>query len=325
MANSKISKVAIFAHTKYRSLMDHVGSGRNWDLHNRHGGLFVLPPVVDDMNDLRKGDLFHFFQNRDYFNRSREEYVVVTRSHMVCNIDFSKVLEQHLESEADITVVCKREQEPFPGKSRKLKLDASGRVIEMQDHYGPLNSDMKNMEMYVMKKELLLDLVETTLARGKDHLVRHAIMTRLTQLHIRAYEYEGYLGVMNTINSYYTNSMKLLEPHIWRDLFFNPGPIYTKVKDEPPASYLEGAKTSHSLIANGCVIEGTVINSVLFRGVTVGRGAVVRNSIIMQNGVISERSNINHVILDKEVHIQAEQDIRGAADSPFVAIKRKVI
>jgi glucose-1-phosphate adenylyltransferase len=325
MANSGISKVAVFAHTKYRSLMDHLGSGRNWDLHNRHGGLFVLPPGAEDMSELRKGDLFHFFQNKDYFMRSHEEYVLVTRSHVICNIDFSKVLEAHMENKADITLVCNQQSDPMVGKARKLKLDESGRVIEIQDHYGPLKSDMVSMEMYVMKKELLLDLVETTLAKGKDHLVRHAIMSRIDQLHIHGYQYDGFLGIINTVNSYYHNNMLLLRPEVWKELFFKPGSIFTKVKDEPPASYLEGAKTSNSLIANGCVIEGTVINSVLFRGVKVGRGAVVRNSIVMQNGEIGENSAVDHVILDKEVRIGAGRDIRGVTYSPFVAVKRKVI
>jgi glucose-1-phosphate adenylyltransferase len=137
--------------------------------------------------------------------------------------------------------------------------------------------------------------------------------------------YEGYLGIVNTVSSYYQNSMQLLCPNVWRSLFFEPGPIYTKVKDEPPARYAEGAKTSNSLIANGCIIEGTVVNSILFRGVHVRRGAVVRNSIVMQNGIIGENSSVDHVILDKDVTIERSRDLRGGASSPFLAIKRKVI
>ncbi|RXZ78799.1 glucose-1-phosphate adenylyltransferase subunit GlgD [Paenibacillaceae bacterium] len=325
MVNSGISKVAVFAHTKYRSLMDHLGSGRHWDLHHRQSGLFVLPPVADDMSDLRKGDLYHFFQHRDYFKRSQAEYVVVTRSHMLCNIDFTQVLAEHLEKNADITVVCKQQNDHLSGKARKVKLGEAGRVVDMQDHYGRLQSDIVSMEMYVMKKELLLDLVESSLAQGKDHLVRDAIMSKIDELNIHAYLYEGYLGIINTITSYYRNSMELLKPDVWKGLFFEPGPIYTKVKDEPPATYLEGAKTSNSLVANGCIIEGTVINSILFRGVHIRKGAVVRNSIIMQNGIIGEGSAIDHVIFDKEVQIETGRDIRGAADAPFIAIKRKVI
>ncbi|HUC91228.1 MAG TPA: glucose-1-phosphate adenylyltransferase subunit GlgD [Paenibacillus sp.] len=325
MVNSGISKVAVMAHTKYRSLMDHIGSGKSWDLHHRQGGLFVLPPMASDMSDLRKGDLFHFYQQRDFFTRSQGDYVVICRSHMVCNINFKDVLAAHLESGADITAVCKKQHDSLGGKARKVKIDGNGRVTDMQDHFGRLQTDIVSMEMYVMRKDLLLDLVETSLAQGQDHLVRHGIMSRLDKLRVHACLYEGYLGIVNTIQSYYLNSMQLLLPDTWKSLFFTPGPIYTKVKDEPPTSYLEGAKTVNSLIANGCEIEGTVVGSILFRGVKVQKGAVVRNSIVMQNGIVGENSMLDHVILDKEVYIEPGRDIRGVTDSPYIAVKRKVI
>lgn len=325
MVNSGISKVAIFAHTKYRSLMDHLGSGKHWDLHHRQSGLFMLPPITDDVNEVRRGDLFHFYQHRDYFTRSSMDYVIITRSHILCNIDFDPVVEQHKASGADITVVCKKQSDLLDGKARKVQVDENGRIIAIQDHYGGMKSDLVSMEMYLMRKDLLLELVETSLAQGQDHLVRHAIMSRVDKLHIQSHMFKGYLGIVNTVPSYYQNSMQLLRPEVWKDLFFEPGPIYTKVKDEPPARYTESAKTSNSLIANGCIIEGTVINSIIFRGVHVQKGAVVRNSIIMQNGLISENSNINHVILDKDVTIERGRELKGAEVSPFLAMKRKVI
>jgi glucose-1-phosphate adenylyltransferase len=325
MVNSGISRVAVLAHTKYRSLMDHLGSGKHWDLQNRQSSLFVLPPTSDDAQDLRRGDLYHMFQNRDYLTRSHHEYVVLTRSHVICNIDLESVVAFHEKQQADITVVCRKHAASLPGKSRKVLLNPAGRVIAMQDHYGRLNTDLMSAEIYVMKRELLLELVETSLAQGQEHLVRHAIMSRLDQLNVYGYLHDGFIGMVNTLESYYYNSMQLLRADVWKDLFFHPGPIYTKVKDEPPARYLEGAKVSGSIVANGCVIEGTVINSVLFRGVHVRKGAIIRNSIIMQNGVIGENSMLDYAILDKDVVIEQGRDIRGAAGSPFVAGKRKII
>ncbi len=325
MVNSGISKVAIFAHTKYRSLMDHVGSGKHWDLQHRQSGLFVLPPATDDIQEISRGDLYHFYQHRDYFNRSTVEYVVITRSHMVCNIDFEKVVQFHLDRAADITVVCKQQADLLAGKARKVKLDGDGRVVAMQEHYGRMNSDINSMEMYVMRKELLMELVETSLAQGQDHLVRNAIFSRLDQLSIYGYLYEGYLGVVNTLTSYYKNSMNLLQPEVWKELFYQPGSIFTKVKDEPPARYLGGSKVTSSLIANGCKVEGTVENSILFRGVHVQKGAVVKNSIIMQNGIVGEDSLVQHSILDKDVKVEPDRDIRGADTAPFLAGKRKII
>lgn len=325
MVNSGISKVAVFAHTKYRSLMDHLGSGRHWDLNHRQSSLFVLPPVTDDGNEVRRGDLFHFYQNRDYFYRSDPDYVVITRSHMVCNIDFGLVLEQHIETGADITVVCKEQSDLLGGTARKVSLDGVGRITGIQDHYGRLDSDLVSMEMYIMRKDLLMELVDSSLAQGKDHLVRQAIMGRLDELNVRSYLYDGYLGVVNTVESYYRNSLELLRPDVWRGLFFEPGPIFTKVKDEPPARYCAGAKTSNSLIANGTIIEGTVVNSIIFRGVHIEKGAVVRNSIVMQNGVIGENCALDRVILDKDVRIEPFRELRGAENVPFLAGKRKVI
>ncbi|MCD9021384.1 glucose-1-phosphate adenylyltransferase subunit GlgD [Cohnella silvisoli] len=325
MVNSGIPKVAVFAHTKFRSLMDHLGSGSNWDLHRKQSGLFVLPPSMEDQTDFGKGDLYHFYRNRDYFARSPVEYVVISRSHMVCNVDFVQVLDQHRETGADITVVCKRTPEGLPGLARKVKINEVGRIVEMQDHFGRLESDVVSMEMYVLSKDLLLDLVETSLAQGRDHFVRHTILSRLNQLRVNAYMHDGVLGVVNNIAAYYRHSMELLQPEVWKELFFKPGSIYTKVKDEPPTHYRNGADVTHSLIANGCDIEGTVFNSILFRGVKVGKGAVVRNSIVMQNGVIGEGGSLENCILDKEVEIRALQQLRGSSEMPFIALKRKVI
>jgi glucose-1-phosphate adenylyltransferase len=325
MVNSGIPKVAVFAHTKFRSLMDHLGSGSNWDLHRKQSGLFVLPPSMEDQTDFGKGDLYHFYRNRDYFARSPLDYVVISRSHMVCNVDFAKVLDQHRETGADITVVCKNCPEGMPGLARKVKINETGRIVEMQDHYGRLDSEDVSMEMYVLSKDLLLDLVETSLAQGRDHFVRHTILSRLNKLHVNAYMHDGVLGVVNNIDAYYRHSMELLQPDVWKELFFKPGTIYTKVKDEPPTHYRNGADVTHSLIANGCDIEGTVYNSILFRGIKVGKDAVVRNSIVMQNGVIGKNSSLENCILDKEVEIRALQQLRGSAQMPFIALKRKVI
>ncbi|GAA3407573.1 glucose-1-phosphate adenylyltransferase subunit GlgD [Paenibacillus hodogayensis] len=325
MVNSGVPNVAVFAHTKYRSLMDHLGSGSNWDLHHKKGGLFVLPPAMEDQSDFGKGDLYHFYRHRDFFARNQQEYVVITRSHMVCNIDFARVLAQHRERNADITVVCKEWPGAQTGLTRKVRMDADGRVLDMQDHYGRLASDIISMEMYVLRKELLIELVETSLAQGRDHLVRHAILPRLNELHVNAYLHEGTLGVVNTIPAYYRHNMELLNPDVWNELFFRPGPIFTKVKDEPPTRYRRGSETVHSLIANGCEIEGSVYGSILFRGVKVRPGAVISNCIVMQNGIIGENSSLENCILDKEVEVRPAKGLKGSTDTPFVAIKRNVI
>lgn len=325
MVNSGICNVAVFAHTKYRSLMDHLGSGKEWDLDRKRNGLFMLPPAVDEMQDMLKGDLFHFHRHRDYFYRSPDDYVIIARSHMLCNIDFAKVVEAHRETGADVTVLYKDTVDQQHARCRRIKLNDEGRVIAMQDHLGRLASTNVSMEVFVLRKDLLLDLVQISLAEGYDHFVRNAIMRNVDRLRIHGYKYEGYLGIVNTIMSYYQHSMNMLDPNIYRELFFSPGLIYTKIKDEPPTKYLRSSSVGNALIANGCHLAGNVENSILFRGVKVNKGASVKNCIIMQNCEIGEYVSIENAILDKDVIVGRGRELLGDVTAPFIAAKKRII
>ncbi|WP_040949345.1 glucose-1-phosphate adenylyltransferase subunit GlgD [Gorillibacterium massiliense] len=325
MVHSGIRNVGVFTHLKYRSLMDHLGSGRSWDLARKRNGLFILPPAVEELKELMRGDLFYFHKYKDYMHRSSQEYIVITRSHMVCNIDLRDVVAYHKETRADITMVYKEDPLQTASRCRRLLTDPDDRVILLQDHYGRMNSDKVSMEIFVMKKELLLDLVDSSLAQGFDHLVRDAIMKNMDRLSVYGYPYKGYLGIVNTIQSYFLHNMNLLDPDVYRELFFKPGQILTKVKDEPPTKYTNRALVRNSLIANGCIIDGTVENSILFRGVKVRGGAHVQNCIVLQNGQISERVNIRNAILDKDVLISNDSVLAGDPKAPYIAEKRKTI
>jgi glucose-1-phosphate adenylyltransferase len=324
MVNSGITNVAVFAHTKYRSLMDHLGSGKEWDLDRKRNGLFILPPTTDDMKHMYRGDMYHFGQHRDYFRRSNQDYVLITRSHMVCNIDFKQVLAAHEASGAHITLVYKKTEQP-EAKTRKIILDAEGRVVDMQDHNGRVQSDNVSMEMYLLRKDLLMELIDTSLAQGNDRFVRDVVFKNLDKLRIMGYEYEGPLGVINTLQSYFVNSMKLNDPIIYRRLFYNPGLIYTKVKDEAPTKYACNADVHNSLIANGCIVEGKVDNSILFRGVRVGPGVQLKNCIVLQNSTIDMDSKISNAILDKDVKVGANKTLIGDINAPYIAGKNKNI
>lgn len=325
MVNSGIENVAVFTQHKYRSLMDHLGSGKEWDLDRKRGGLFILPAILHETTGMSRGDLFQFYSHRDYFYRGREEYVVISRSHMVCNIDYNAVLEYHLEKNADVTVVYTKADNDEYAKHRRMAVKDDGQVTVIEDHSGRLRTDNISMEMYVMSKELLLDMVESCLAQGYDHLVRDGIMKNIDKLSVYGYLHEGHTGIVNSIQSYYKHSMQLLNPKVWRELFFQKKLIYTKVKDEPPARYAENAHARNSLIANGCVIEGKVENSILFRGVKIRKGAYVKNSIILQNCEIEENVIIENAILDKDVFISRGRVLTGDKQAPFIASKTKVI
>lgn len=326
MVNSGVEDVAIFTHHKYRSLMDHLGSGKEWDLDRKRGGLFLLPSVLDVPIGLSKGDLFQFYAHRDYFHRGREPYVLISRSHIACNINYKDVLRRHEETGADITCVyAEQPEEQDDSIYRKLTVSPEGKVTAIQDRTGKLAGSKVSLEMYLMSKQLLLDMVETCLAQGDDHLVRDGIMKNLHNLNVYGYKHAGYTGIINTIQSYYRHNMALLNPEVLRALFFEPAPIYTKVKDEPPAKYKDCSDVRNSLVANGCVIEGKVENSIVSRGVKIRPGATVRNCILFQNCEIGENAVLENAILDKDVYIDRGRILTGAGTAPFIAAKKKVI
>ncbi|WP_096201545.1 glucose-1-phosphate adenylyltransferase subunit GlgD [Bacillus sp. FJAT-45350] len=324
MVNSNMSDIAVFTRKKYRSLMDHLGTGAAWDLDRKRGGLFILPPDWNDPTDISKGDLQHFHNNRDFFHRGLSQYVLITGSQNICNIDYSKAFQAHLDSDADITVIYKPvdQLEEEHRQCHKLELDVNKQVLNItNDHH---NSNI-GMGMYIMSKKLLLELVEHCIARGMDNLFRDGVIGNLDRLNVHAYEYNGYLAVINSIESYYKHSMSLLCPTVYSNLFFNEQVIYTKVKDEPPAKYLKGATVQNSLIANGCVIDGHVENSILFRGVHIEKGASVKNSIIMQRSDVKENVQLENVILDKDIILSPDRTFIGATEQPYVLAKRRVM
>ncbi|MDG4656417.1 sugar phosphate nucleotidyltransferase [Ectobacillus antri] len=285
MVNSGINSVAIFTGHENRSLMDHLGSGKQWDLHRKRDGLFVFTPNAQgESNDF--GSFHHFAKNIDYFLRSKQKYVVITMSHIVASIQFQPILNRHVEVGADITEVR---------------------------HAG------RSLQTYILAKDLLLSLFEQYKDKGYYSII-DVVKDNYQSLHIHTYEHTGYVAMINSTESYYKHSLDILKPEVWKQLFSVNEPFYTKVKDEPPTRYVKGAKVSHSVVANGSIIEGEVDNSIIFRSVKVGKGSVIRNSIIMQKTHIGENCIIDGVILDKDVKIEAGT-VLTASDSPYVVEK----
>ncbi|MDV2886835.1 glucose-1-phosphate adenylyltransferase subunit GlgD [Alkalihalophilus pseudofirmus] len=324
MVHAQISEIAVFTRRKYRSLMDHLGNGKAWDLDHVKGGLFILPPDWNDPTDISKGELQHFHNNRDFFARGQADHVLITGSQHVSTVDFEEVFTQHLNTNADVTVVYQHNEKmvtdtPF---SKKLTIDKTGHVRD-------LTNDQKNpnyyMNMYIIKKDLLLELVDSCIARGKSFLFEEGIIPRADKLKIGSYAYNGYLAVIDSLSAYYQQSMKLLSDQHFEELFLSKKPLLTKIKNEPPTVYKRGSNATNSLIANGCVIEGKVSNSILFRGVKVERGAVIENSVIMQRCVIKKGTVLKNVVLDKDITLTPNKTLIGADKQPYVLAKRKVI
>ncbi|REJ09932.1 glucose-1-phosphate adenylyltransferase subunit GlgD [Halobacillus trueperi] len=324
MTNSRIESVAVFARRKYRSLMDHLEQGKAWDLDRKRGGLFILPPDWNDPTDISRGDLQHFHNNIDFINRTLANYIVVSGSQHICNINYQDVLQEHKNSGADVTVIYKKVDELYPEHQRahKLDVDENNRVTAIHNDHSNNNV---YMDMYIIEKDLLYNLIEKCIAHGCSHFFLDGIKAQLPEINIHAYEYHGGHALVNSVESYYRNSAKLLNPEEHDELFKDDAPVFTKIKNEAPSNYTATSNVSNTMVANGCVIEGHVEDSILFRGVKVAEGAVIKNSIIMQRCEIDSNVVLENVILDKDCNISNGKTLIGAPEKPYVVAKRRTM
>lgn len=325
MVSSGVRNIGVIMQRNYQSLMDHLGSGREWDLHGKRSGLVLLPPFLTKDNvGVYTGFLDALRSNLQYLRRSKERYAVVTDTHMLYTCDYDRMLETHITSGADITMLYTREPGVRRnGSGRYLDIANNGRVLSMEidptiPHYA-----CTYMEAFVIRRELLIDLVDRAAAQGKRHLIRELLLGGLTDgsLKIGSYECPGKVWNIDSVQAYFDCSMDLLEPGIRRELFYGNTAVLTKLRDEMPSRFISGARVSGSLIADGCIIEGTVVNSILFRGVRVMKGAVICNSIVMQDGIIMKNAEIENCILDKQVTILDRTRLIGPRTYPIVISK----
>ncbi|MBR2943148.1 MAG: glucose-1-phosphate adenylyltransferase subunit GlgD [Clostridia bacterium] len=333
MVHSGIKRVGVITQKNYQSLMDHLGSGREWDLHGKVG-LQILPPFVTrDNQGMYDGLLDSLKSNLNFLRLSPEKYIVLTNSHSIYNMDYTPAIEQHIATGADITVLYAQPSEAFDGEGFEGEADAHFTVDEetkvikaMEVGQSHPTCACPSLKIYVAEREKLLKIVEQSAANGYHHFGRDLIQRSINNgsLKICGYEYNGYCCQIDSIQAYFNFNMTVQSPKVREKLFPVDRPIYTKVRDDLPARYM-GGQCSNSLVANGCVIEGTVINSVLFRGVKVAKGAVIKNSIIMQDAQIQEGAEIDHCILDKQSVIRRNGRLIAPAAYPIVIAKNVVI
>lgn len=327
MVNSGIQNVGILVQDKYKALMDHLRSGKEWDLARKRDGLFILPPSQSRyLNEAYQGNIENFYSNLDYIESSRQQYVLIAGSHVVCNLDYHKLFKFHQEMSADITVMYKEDDgdEEFI-EHVMLECQKNGRVTDLAINSSRVLSKKVSMEMYLIEKSLLVRLVRDCKARGGLDFVKDVLIKNINTLKIYGYACKGYAARVDSVKNYYKHNMELLKPEKWEELFFKSGLVYTKVKDEAPVKYKENARVCNAMVGNGCTIEGRVENSILFRGVTVHKGAYVKDCIVMQRCEIGENATIENVICDKNVSITKGKWLKGEKNYPLVIEKGTVI
>lgn len=323
--NADISVVGVFPKERYLSLMDHLGSGKEWNLDRRSGGLFILPPVHP--NETVEGDLKQFYDHLNFFDRVKADTVIISPGHHVCKMDYNEILSYHRDSEADITFVYKDFFDTSPVEKpiyHKCYIDDEENVQDISLYNIPQNGDHISLETYVIKMDLLVKLIKKCVMNQEYDLLRDGIKANLRNLKVKGYHFKGDLPFIHSIESFHSTNMEFLNPTKLKTFFSEDWSIFTKIKHEHPTKYSQCSTVTNSLVANGCDIEGTVENSILFRGVKVKKGAIVKNSIIMQKGVIGEGAKIENVITDKEVRITDNQVVVGTIQ-PKVIKKAEVL
>lgn len=328
MVNSGLTKVGVITKSNYQSLMDHVGSGKDWDLARRHGGLIILPPFgVQESNKLYSTRLEALKTVTGFLAKSTEEYIVMSDSDAVCSMDYMPMLEAHKKKQADITLVyVKQKAKNLNGTNNALlKLDDDGRVKDIAFDPPRVKGDaLLYTNVCVLRKDLLLNLIADATAHNKRHFGADILAAGLNRLRIYGFCHDGYYVKIDSMQSYYEENLKLLDTERRHKLFASGG-IYTKVKDSVPTKYGNNAIVKNSMIADGCVIEGEVYNSVIFRGVKVGRGSVIRNSVLMQGTLVGENALVNCIITDKNVIVKDRRELSGCETHPFFISKGSVL
>ncbi|MDE7121241.1 MAG: glucose-1-phosphate adenylyltransferase subunit GlgD [Oscillospiraceae bacterium] len=304
MANSGITQVGVITKSNYGSLLDHLGTGSEWDLARKKGGLHLLPPFSQSAGDgVYRGRLEALNNVWNYVEACKCEYVVLTDCDYVANIDYEKVLKQHIRTEADITVVYGKydyNNEESSGVD-VLELDETGRVNALLIDPQISGTCNISLDMFVIKKDFLRKLVKDAASRNQYSLIRDCLQPNVKEFKIMGYEFDGYFSRIDSKKHYFEANLALLNPENRKALFQADKPIYTKTGDNGPVKYGLESKVSNSLIADGCIIEGTVENSILFRGVKVGKGSVIKNCILMQGTNIGTNCALTGIIMDKNV------------------------
>ena len=326
MINSGIHDVGIITKSNFQSLMDHLGTGKEWDLSRKHGGLSILPPYGTNEAVFYSGRLGALCNIASYLKDSNAELVLMTDCDNIASIDYNEIIDYHKSCGADITVVYQNKPITMTANSdiTTITMDEDRRVdgafVNPERERGNVL-----LNITVIDKRLLERIISMAGSSNFYSFTNGVLQKGNRLLKIYGYEYKGYVADIKSLKSYYNCSLELLNPQVRKELFPINRPVYTKVRDEVPVRYGIGASAQNSMIADGSIIEGTVENSIIFRGVKIGKGAVVKNSVIMQGTYVGANSYLDAVVTDKDVMIRDSKTLVGCKEYPLFIEKGTAI
>ncbi|MGI6194617.1 MAG: glucose-1-phosphate adenylyltransferase subunit GlgD [Eubacteriales bacterium] len=330
MVNSGITNVYVITHYNYHSLMDHIGSGKDWDLARARGGIKILPPFIsafaNNVNVLYKTRLEALKSINHAISNIKDDYVVLSDCDVICNIDLNEIISDHINSGADMTIAVKR-MYLTPDSARIniiYKTDENGTIHDVESYPANFEGEADvSLNIVVMSRRYLQTMVLDAIAHDYVSMNRDIIARNVRHSYFRVYRYDGYFAVISSMQDYFKHSMELIsDASVRRELFgVKNRPIYTKIRNSAPTRYIGDASVRNSLVADGCVIEGRVENSILFRGVRIGKNTTVKNSILFQDTYTGENVSLNCVLTDKDVVIRDNVNLSGHTSMPIYVAK----
>ena len=320
MSNSRINRVAVITQYNARSLNEHLSSSKWWDFGRKQGGLFVFTPTITaDSSYWYRGTADSLYQNLHFLKSSHEPYVVIASGDGIYKLDYNKVLEYHIEKKADITMVVKKMTDRSEiNRYGLVTMTEEGRITDIDEK--PLETNLSTVStgIYVIRRRLLIELIEAAAAEDRHDFVRDILIRYKNIKKIYGYKLESYWSNVSSVNSYFKTNMDFLKKDV-RDYFFKQYPdIYSKVEDLPPAKYNYGAEVSNSLVSSGCIINGTIEDSVLFKKIYVGNNSVVKNCIVLNNAYIGDNSYIENCIIESNSTIKANSRYVGESEIAII-------
>ncbi|WP_319370905.1 glucose-1-phosphate adenylyltransferase subunit GlgD [uncultured Ilyobacter sp.] len=323
MVNASMRNVGLFVGKQNsRSLVDHLGNGSSWDLDRKIDGMFVFNFAGGEPS---RSDISILENNLEYFYRSRQDYVFVTTSYMVCNMDARKYIKEYEESGADISIIYKNVKNAdtsFYGCDT-VDLNDEGYVEGIGKNLHFKKEEKISLEGFIMKKNTLIRMICEATQKGCYTSFKNLIANNVKKYKVKGIEFEGYLRCINSTKEYFNFNMDLLNTDIRRELFFKNGKILTKIKDTPPSLFSNGSNVTNSLVANGCSVEGVVRNSIISRHVKIEEGTEIDGCVILQDSTIKKGAKLKNVVIDKNTIISEGEELKASIEFPLV-IEKKV-